>query len=243
MKHTKKIFLLISLSFLLTTAISQNIYQGYVTYYGRQAHGKSTASGERINMNDFVAAHRSLPFGTRVKVTNKSNNKSIIIRVIDRCSRRHPFHFLDLSYGAAKHLDFLSKGRTSVTLQILDSVLLAKDHQLLTEQHETTSKWTLLDSLEVSSRNALLSIPDSSKVYGVVVGSYPTRKMATKKAQLFTKIHQQKTIVRDIFYKKRHFSQVIALNFSDFNDAENFRKEIVKKIRGARIVRVSKVNL
>jgi len=243
MKYKKNIILFICLIFVLSTAISQKVYQGYVTYYGRQAHGKSTASGERINMNDFVAAHRSLPFGTRVKVTNKSNHKSIIIRVIDRCSRRHPFHFLDLSYGAAKHLDFLSKGRTSVTLQILDSVSIAQNHQLLAEQNETTSKWTLLDSLEVSSRNALLLIPDSSKVYGVVVGSYPTRKMATKKAQLFTKIHRQKTIVRDIFYKKRHFSQVIALNFSNLNEAEDFRKEIVKKIRGARVVRIPKVDL
>lgn len=239
MNKLKTIILLLTI-FLIASVDAQKVYNGYATFYGRQAHGKRTASGERIDMNDFVAAHRSLPFGTRIKVTNKVNNKAIIIRVIDRCSRKKPFQFVDLSYGAAKHLDFLSKGRTSVTLEVLDSASLLKNEALLLTQSEVSEKWSQLDSLEQSARNALLSIPDSTMSYAVIVGSYATRNQAWQKAKLFTKTHQQKTTVRDIVYRKRKFTQVIAIGFNTFEEAEKYRMMIATKIRGARVTRVEK---
>ncbi len=223
--------------FLVANINAQKIYHGYATYYGRQAHGKFTTSGERIDMNDFVAAHRSLPFGTRIKVTNKSNNKSIIIRVIDRCPRKKPFHFVDLSYGAAKQLDFLSKGRTQITMEVLDSNSLAKNADILKSQAIITAKWSQLDSMEQSSRNALLSIPDSTKSYGVIVGSYATKNQAWQKAKQYTKTHKQKTTVREIVYRKRKFTQVIAIGFNNFDEAEKYRIFISKKLRGARVTR------
>ncbi len=219
---------------IVTTSINgQKVYHGYATFYGRQAHGKFTTSGERIDMNDFVAAHRSLPFGTRIKVTNKSNNKSIIIRVIDRCPKKKPFHFVDLSYGAAKQLDYLSKGRTQITMEVLDSTSLAKNTEIIKNQAIITAKWVQLDSMEQSTRNALLSIPDSTKSYGVIVGSYATKKVAWQKAKQFTNKHKQKTIVREITYRKRKFTQVIAIGFVDFNEAEKYRIYISTKLRGA----------
>ncbi|MGB3899725.1 MAG: septal ring lytic transglycosylase RlpA family protein [Mesorhizobium sp.] len=77
-------------------------------------HSK-TASGERMNPSALTAAHRSLPFGTKVKVTNKNNGKSVVVRINDR----GPFirgRVLDLSKGAARELGFVQSGHTSICM-------------------------------------------------------------------------------------------------------------------------------
>lgn len=77
-------------------------------------HSK-TASGERMNPSAMTAAHRSLPFGTKLKVTNKNNGKSVVVRINDR----GPFikgRVLDLSKGAARELGFVNSGHTSVCM-------------------------------------------------------------------------------------------------------------------------------
>ena len=155
--------------FLLSTTVIhlQGQIRGTATYYGRQSHGMFTASGERLNMNDFVAAHKSLPFGTHIKVKNVKNNKVIIIRVVDRCSRRKPWAFVDLSYSAAKQLDMLFAGRAFVTLEILDSAKLAKNKDILDRQLQLKIHGEMLDSLENSSRESLLKNVDTTTIkYG-----------------------------------------------------------------------------
>ena len=74
-----------------------------------------TASGERMNPSALTAAHRTLPFGTRLKVTNKNNGRSVVVRINDR----GPFirgRVLDLSRGAATQLGFIGSGHTSVCM-------------------------------------------------------------------------------------------------------------------------------
>ncbi len=78
---------------------------GTASWYGKQFHGKTTASGEDFDMFEFTAAHRKLPLGTFVKVTNLRNHKWIIVRVNDR----GPYvgdRIMDLSYSAARMLNF-----------------------------------------------------------------------------------------------------------------------------------------
>src|SRR5216684_2713435 len=78
---------------------------GSASWYGKQFHGKTTASGEDFDMFEFTAAHRQLPLGTFVKVTNLKNGKWIIVRVNDR----GPYvgnRIMDLSYSAARMLNF-----------------------------------------------------------------------------------------------------------------------------------------
>jgi rare lipoprotein A len=78
---------------------------GNASWYGKQFHGKTTASGEDFDMFEFTAAHRKLPLGTFVKVTNLKNSKWIIVRVNDR----GPYvgdRIMDLSYSAARMLNF-----------------------------------------------------------------------------------------------------------------------------------------
>ncbi len=96
----------------------QKVVYGKASYYGPQFHGKKTASGETFNMYALTAAHRSWPFNTICRVTNLSNQKSVIVRINDR----GPFvggRVLDLSYGAARALDALADGVIEVKIEIL----------------------------------------------------------------------------------------------------------------------------
>lgn len=91
---------------------------GQASYYAHQFHGRKTANGERFNMHDLTAAHRTLPFGTLLVVKNLSNDKAIVVRVNDR----GPFvkkRILDLSLGAAKALGFVNKGVAKVEISPL----------------------------------------------------------------------------------------------------------------------------
>jgi rare lipoprotein A len=92
----------------------------YVTasWYGSKFHGRPTASGERYDMYGFTAAHKKMKFGTRLRVTNPDNNKSIDVTVNDR----GPFirgRDLDLSYGAAKAIGLTGKGVGRVRIEYL----------------------------------------------------------------------------------------------------------------------------
>nr|WP_298115982.1 septal ring lytic transglycosylase RlpA family protein [uncultured Pseudomonas sp.] len=83
--------------------------EGQASYYGARHHGRKTASGERFDQHALTAAHRSLPFGSRVQVTNLRNDKSVVVRINDR----GPYakgRIIDLSHQAAKQLDMLRDG-------------------------------------------------------------------------------------------------------------------------------------
>lgn len=96
--------------------VTRKLFQvGAASWYGEQYDGKTTASGESFDMYDFTAAHATLPLGTFVRVTNLSNGKTVIVRVNDR----GPFvngRIIDVSYNAARVLDFLTKGVQRVRL-------------------------------------------------------------------------------------------------------------------------------
>jgi rare lipoprotein A len=91
---------------------------GQASWYGKRFHGKKTASGERFNMYAISAAHRTLPIPSYAKVTNLNNGKSIVVRINDRGPYRKK-RILDLSYAAAKELDFTKKGHIKVFIEVL----------------------------------------------------------------------------------------------------------------------------
>ena len=89
--------------------------RGKASFYSRQATGARTSSGERLHHNDFTCAHRTHPFGTKLRVKNLNNGKEVVVRVNDR----GPFgrgRIVDLSWGAAKALGMLSQGVVDVEI-------------------------------------------------------------------------------------------------------------------------------
>jgi len=88
---------------------------GIAGYFARRFHGRRTSSGEVYDPAKLTAAHPTLPYGTRVKVLNLTNNQSAVIRIIDRC-RKRSFEFIDLSRAAARKLGFFGKGTAKVRI-------------------------------------------------------------------------------------------------------------------------------
>ena len=91
---------------------------GIASYYGKKFHKKRTANGEIFNMYKVSAAHKSYPLGTKVRVTNLENGKSIKLVINDR----GPFvkgRIIDLSYKAARKLDFVNQGTTRVRINVI----------------------------------------------------------------------------------------------------------------------------
>jgi len=109
---------ILALSPLGVTPASAQMMAGTASWYGPGFHGRPTASGERFDQNALTAAHRSLPFGTRVRVTNQANGESVIVRINDR----GPFHgnrVIDLSREAAAEIGLLRAGIGRVTIEVL----------------------------------------------------------------------------------------------------------------------------
>ena len=95
------------------------VEEGVASWYGPGFHGKKTANGETFNMNAMTAAHKILPLGSIVRVTNKSNGKDLVLRINDR----GPFvddRVIDLSRAAATKLDIIAKGTAPVRVVALD---------------------------------------------------------------------------------------------------------------------------
>jgi rare lipoprotein A len=115
MKFTKKSAAAVTLMtgiMITASSVIASAQCGKASWYALYSR---TASGERMNPSALTAAHRSLPFGTKLRVTNQRNGKSVVVRINDR----GPFvrgRVLDLSKGAAQRLGFISSGHTSVCM-------------------------------------------------------------------------------------------------------------------------------
>lgn len=101
-----------------TASAVKGARRGIASWYGPGFHGRQTANGERFNQNALTAAHRTLPFGTRVRVTNLNNGSSVVVRINDR----GPFsrgRIIDLSAGAARAIGLQRSGVAPVSIEVL----------------------------------------------------------------------------------------------------------------------------
>lgn len=108
----------------LTKISAQTVETGKATYYADRMHGRPTSSGTRYHRDSFYCAHRTLPFGTLVRVTDTNTGKSVIVKVIDR----GPFgkgKVVDLSKAAARELGMLSKGVIRIELEVVNDSISA----------------------------------------------------------------------------------------------------------------------
>ena len=103
-------------------AESPKPYQvGTASWYGSYFHGRATASGEPYNMYDLTAAHRKLPLGTWVRVTNLRNGRAVVVRINDRGPYVAP-RIIDVSYSVARILQFKAQGIQRVRLDVIKPV-------------------------------------------------------------------------------------------------------------------------
>jgi rare lipoprotein A len=95
-----------------------DLLHGVASWYGGVFNGRRTASGEKFDMDAMTACHPTLPFGTVVRVTNRENNRSVVVRITDR-GYLFKGRMLDLSYGAAQKLAMIKSGTAKVDMEII----------------------------------------------------------------------------------------------------------------------------
>jgi rare lipoprotein A len=100
------------------TTVLTRIKSGMASWYGSVLQGHRTASGKRFDMNELTAAHRTLPFGSQVKVTDLRNHRSVVVTITDR-GVLFPERVIDLSFGAAKELQMVKMGVDPVRLELI----------------------------------------------------------------------------------------------------------------------------
>jgi rare lipoprotein A len=157
---------------------------GIAGWYGKEFQGKKTASGKVFDMEDFSAAHRTLPLGTVVRVTNLDNLKSVDVKIIDR----GPFvknRILDLSYGAARELGFLESGTARVKVETLAPVHGATHYTVQAAAFTEEENARLLKE-RLSKKFELVYIVQTetsiARLYHVRIGSYASKERAKQVA-------------------------------------------------------------
>jgi rare lipoprotein A len=119
MKIFKFTLFFVAISAVLLSFKGDNIEKGTASYYGKSFEGRKTASGEILRNDSLTAAHKTLKFGTIVKVTNLKNDSVVVVKINDRLPKGSS-RVIDLTIGAAKQLNFIKAGLTPVTLEILE---------------------------------------------------------------------------------------------------------------------------
>jgi rare lipoprotein A len=108
---------LLGAAWALGSALAQSSEEGIANFYSDKFQGKKTASGEVYDKNALTASHKKHPYGTKLRVTNLENNKSVVVTVNDRMRTANPV-VVDVSYRAAQELGFTKSGKARVKLDV-----------------------------------------------------------------------------------------------------------------------------
>ena len=225
-----------SIVLFLITFISLSIAYGQVqtrkaSFYADKFEGRPTASGEKYKHARLTAAHRTLPFGTLVRVTNLSNNRSVEVKINDR----GPFvkgRIIDLSKAAAKQLGFLNAGLAEVKLEVVDSGDGKRGSQI------KPSDYTVADEPKFYDFNVEKVKP---KGFGVQVGSYQELVNLVRLSQNLKSSYRKEVIVQVKVLNDVKVYNIIVGKFPNRTKAAQFKSTLIKKYPGAFIFDFGKV--
>lgn len=182
-------------------------FNGYASWYGPDFHGKLTSNGETYNMYDMTAAHKTLPMNTIVKVTNRRNGLSTVVRINDR----GPFvdtRIIDLSKTAAKKIDMLGTGTAPVTLEVLGFETKG------TKSIPTTEELKKSSPKEASYGQFALQIASFIKIEGAI---------ATQ--EKYDNTDGYKTIIKDIDNGSTRVFKVWLTGFKSEQEARDYKQQ------------------
>lgn len=225
----RTIYLLVLL-LLCSSAIAQ-VQTGKASFYADKFEGRPTASGEKYRHNKLTAAHKTLPFGTKVKVTNLDNNKTVEVVINDR----GPYvdgRIIDLSKSAAEQLGFINQGLAEVKMEIIDpgdgkkSDPIKPIGQVSVEEKE-------FYNFEVGRLK-----PSG---FGVQIGTYQELVNLIRLADNLKSSYQKKVTVQVKILNGIKYYALIMGQFPNRGKAEHFKSEIQKKFPDAFIVEFSRL--
>lgn len=183
------------------------VYTGRATFYSDSLHGTETANGERYNKHELTAAHRFLPLGTIVRVTNLSNGRHVLVRINDR-GPMHKKLLLDVSKAAASGLNMVHRGVAPVQVEVVSDrrgIPVHSDNAFYVHLQDARSLKDAQHKLEVlsSSRHSrhggdlrilLETTPDGSHHYFIGKGAYPRYRDAYKALQQMKGSHSEASV-------------------------------------------------
>lgn len=238
-----QIYVFLSLFFIISyfKGFTQSNFteKGYATYYSDIFHGRKTASGQIYNKNEMVCAHRKLPFNSYLKVTNLSNQKSVIVKVIDRGPYGGGNYIIDLSRAAAKELDMIQTGVARVSIELVSKPEKENNNteNLITKKDtiETIKKDTLKD-FKVEKWQTTPGLYDyegkpqkNTFPFGIQIGYYQNLQSALKTVKSILDSGYRKVFVQVIQQKEQYFYRIILGNYENEQVTRKNISEIKKK--------------
>lgn len=176
------------------------VQHGVASWYGREFHGRPTASGEPFDMSELTAAHPRAPFGTYAQVTNLTNGKSVQVRINDR----GPFkagRIIDLSYAAARQLGMERTGIARVRVELFDASYSPAAPTTLVASTAPSSPPSSAAPASVAPPPSIAppqavttSTAKSSRLFTVQAGAYRKQNNALRAQQALTSLHSQVTL-------------------------------------------------
>jgi rare lipoprotein A len=222
----KKLYLALSLVFCLFPLIAQ-VQTGKASFYADKFEGVFTASGEKYKHNKLTAAHKTLPFGTKVRVTNLANNQSVEVVINDR----GPYvedRIIDLSKAAAEQLGFINKGLADVKLEVVDPGDGKTKEQPLRTIDQVTVEEKEFYEFEVSRLKP--------KGFGVQIGTYVELVNLMRLADNLKNSYQKQVRVQVKIVNGVKYYGLIIGQFNSRGKAEDFREELRPKFPDVFIV-------
>lgn len=221
----RKYLLVLSLNLFILSAFAQT-QTGKASFYADKFEGSPTASGEKYKHNKLTAAHKTLPFGTKVKVTNTDNGKSVEVVINDR----GPYvdgRIIDLSKSAAETLGFINQGLANVTIEVIDAgdgkasqPIRAIDHVAVDEKE--------FYEFEIERLKP--------KGFGVQVGTYQELVNLMRLSENLKKSYKKQVTVQVKVVNGIKYYGIILGQFPTRPKADQFKAEIINKFPDAFIV-------
>lgn len=179
-------------------------FSGNASWYGPDFHGKLTSNGETYNMHDMTAAHKTLPMNTIVKVTNKRNGLSTVVRINDR----GPFvatRIIDLSNKAAHKVQMVGAGTAPVEIEILGFDAKGKKR--------------------IPTKKQLRNSPKSAALGGfaIQIGSFSKIEGALSTQQKHNGTNGYKTIIKDTMSNNKRIFKVLLKGFKSEQEARDYK--------------------
>lgn len=194
------------------------VASGSASYYSNQFQGKKTASGEKYDKNKLTAAHRSYAFGTKLKVTNTANGKSVVVTVNDRGPYSKQ-RIIDLSYAAAKRIDMLKQGVAEVHIEVVS------------DTYEIPSSPTKKHSPNLSEgyySKALIPI-DHPKGPLLQIGSFSLQENALKRIEELKSMNIGQPCIQVITVRRKKVFRVLYSGFYSKEAITQKQVELRKK--------------
>jgi len=211
---------LLIFSFSLYTNGQEQFYQrGEASFYADKFIGKITASGDIYDPTKLTAAHKELPFGTFVKITNLNNGRNVIVFINDR----GPYignRIIDVSKKAAQKLDFLNEGQTEVSLEVVEKANGEKNK---------TETIVANDKTEVETYYKLLAEQYNPTGFGIQIGSFAEIANLMKISDDLNKSIKKELTVQVVNYQDAKAYRLIIGSFKSRSEAEKYQKNIIEQ--------------